>query len=697
MGELDDEKASKNDQRLADIHARHLAEFDEIQSAVHDERLQCLQDRRFYSIAGAMWEDGLGDQFANLPKFEMNKVHQSIIRIESEYRSNRISVNFIPKDGAESETAENITGMYRADEQDSCGNEAYDNAFQEAVGGGFGAWRLRACEEDEYDGENENQNISIEPIFDADSCVFWDLGSKRKDKSDAKRCWVLSAFTPNGYKETYGDDPSTWPKNITQSMFDWSTPQQVYVAEVYEIELVKDTIYTMRDLDGAETKYTQDEYNEKAQTLAATGYKLSRRRDIKTRKVHKYIENGNAIIEDCGYIAGKEIPIIAQYGKRWFVDGVERMMGHVRLNKDANRLKNMLISKIGQIASLSPIEKPIFYPAQVQGHEQRWADDAVEQYPYALVNPLYDAQGTIMPVAQIGFTKPPSLPPALVALLQTTETDMQDMLGNTTAGDMVGANQSSLAIEMRQISRDVRSFIYIDEAALARKRSGEVWLSMKKDIEVNPRKVKSVSEQGKRSFVELMKPVQGDDGATTYENDLNKTAFDVIADVGASFQSKKEATVRNLTNLLQIVAPTDQEQAAIITASILMNMDGEGLTDLKAYTRKRLVSQGIVKPTDDEQKQLDEAQAAQQQQPPDANTQYLISSAAKADADAAKSHAQTVQVVADTEKTQAETQQIIEGLGAEARAQLAAMVQKLLGTQVQPPTPQQQPPQDTMQ
>ena len=47
------------------------------------------------------------------------------------------------------------------------------------------------------------------------------------------------------------------------------------------------------------------------------------------------------ILEDAGYIAGKCIPIVVVYGKRWFVDNIERCMGHVRLAKDAQRLKTL--------------------------------------------------------------------------------------------------------------------------------------------------------------------------------------------------------------------------------------------------------------------------------------------------------------------------------------------------------------------
>jgi hypothetical protein len=183
------------EQRLANLHAEALAEFDNIQSALRDERLQCLADRRFYSLAGSQWEGPLGEQFENKPRFEVNKVHLSVIRIINEYRNNRITVDFVSKDGDEyDKLADACDGLYRADEQDSVADEAYDNAFEEAVGGGFGAWRLRTVYEDDEDPDDDRQRIKIEPIYDADSSVFFDLEAKRQDKSDAKRCFVITSM-----------------------------------------------------------------------------------------------------------------------------------------------------------------------------------------------------------------------------------------------------------------------------------------------------------------------------------------------------------------------------------------------------------------------------------------------------------------------------------------------------------------------
>ena len=138
------------EQRFQNIHQQALTEFDRVQSSLRDERLQCLQDRRFYSIAGAQWEGPLGDQYENKPRFEVNKIHLSVIRIINEYRNNRIAVDFVSKDGdTDTKLAETCNGLYRADERDSMAEEAYDNAFEEAVGGGFGAWRLRTVYEDD--------------------------------------------------------------------------------------------------------------------------------------------------------------------------------------------------------------------------------------------------------------------------------------------------------------------------------------------------------------------------------------------------------------------------------------------------------------------------------------------------------------------------------------------------------------------
>ena len=645
-----------NDQRLTNLHTEALRQFNDIQTALRDERLQCLQDRRFYSLCGAQWEGPLWDQYENKPKFEVNKIMLAVIRIVNEYRNNRITVDYVSKDGTDNaKLAEVCDGLYRADEQASVADEAYDNAFEEAVGGGIGAWRLRTVYEDEENDEDDRQRIRMEPIFDADSSVFFDLNAKRQDKSDAKYAFVVTSMTRESYKETYNDDPTDWPKIIHQYEFDWATPDVVFVAEYYKVEEKTETIRIFEAIDGTEERYTAKDFeNDETleETLMAIGTREVRQKRVKRMRVRKYIMSGGRVLEDAGYIAGKCIPIVVVYGKRWFVDNIERCMGAVRLAKDAQRLKNMQLSKLGEISALSSIEKPIMTPEQVAGHQLMWAEDNLRDYPYLLINPITGPDGNTQAAGPLAYTKSAAIPPAMAALLQITEQDMQDILGNPQGADKIVSGVSGKAVELIQTRVDMQTFIYMSNFAKGMKRSGEIWLSMARDIYTEEkRKMKTIAPTGDSNVVELMKPmIDTETGAMVMENDLSTATFDVVAEVGPSSSSKRAATVRALTGMLQIT--TDPETAQVLTAMAMMNMEGEGLSDTNAYFRKKLLRMGVVQPTEDEAQEL---MAEMQGKPQDPNAMYLQAAAEEAMAKAAKARADTVETVASAELKRAQT------------------------------------------
>ena len=654
-------------ERLATVHEDALQEFNDIQSAMREGRLQCLEDRRFYSIAGAQWEGNLAEQFNNKPRFEVNKIHLSVMRIINEYRNNRITVDFVSKDGtSDDKLADTCDMLFRADEQDSGADEAYDNAFEEAVGGGFGAFRLRTEYEDEYDEENDNQRIRIEPIYDADTTVFFDMDAKRQDKSDARLCYVLTAMTRDSYKAIWNDDPDTWPHEIHQNEFDWSTPDMVFVAEVYRVEEASELIRTFQSIDGEETRYSEKDFADDPELenmLMATGQVEVRQKRVKRRKIHKYIMSGNSILEDSGYIAGTEIPVVPVYGKRWYIDNIERCMGHVRMAKDAQRLKNMQLSKLGEISALSTTEKPIFAAEQVAGYEMMWAEDNLKNYPYLLINTMTDANGNEALAGPVAYTKPPQIPPALAGLLQITEQDISDLLGNQQNGEQMVSNISGKAVELIQSKIDMQTYIYMSNMAKSIKRCGEIWLSMARDVMVESgRKLKGIGSQGQMSTVELAKPVLNPDtGAVEYENDLSKAKFDVAVEVGPSSESRRAATVRSLMGMMQLA--TDPETQQVLGSMAMLNMEGEGIADVRDFFRNRLIKMGVVKPTAEEQQALlEELQQAQSQQAPDPQAQYLQAAAMEAQAKAGQAQANTAYTLARAEETKAKTVETLAGI-----------------------------------
>ena len=672
--------AKTKQERLAAIHIEAIVDFDAIQGACREQRMQCLQDRRFYSISGAQWEGPIGDQFENKPRFEFNDVHLAVIRIVNEYRNNRITVDFQPKDGSDNdEFADVCDGLYRADEQRCTANEAYDNAFEEGAAGGLGAWRLRAVYEDDEDDENEAQRIEIEPIFDADSCVFFDLGAKRQDKSDAKRCYVLTPYPVAEYIEEFNDNPASWPKGIHQSEFDWFTPDLVWVAELYRVEEKSELVRFFTGLldDGEELRITEAEIEDDPamlDELLATGFREVRQKRIKRRVIHKYLMSGGSILEDCGIIPGRCIPVVPYYGKRWVVDGVERCMGHVRLAKDAQRLKNMLLSWLAEMSARFDIEKPILTPEQVLGHATMWAEDNIKKFPYLLINPMTDENGQRMASGPVGYTKAPNIPPAMAALAQIASQALQDLLGNQQAGEEVQPNMSGKAMELVQTRLDMQVFIYVSNFAKAMKRSGEVWLSMMKDIAVEKgRKMKTLGENGQASSV-LINHEAYDKETETVEtqNDFARAAYEVVVDVGPSSTSRRAATVRSLTGLMQMTQ--DPETQSVLSGLAIMNLEGEGISDVRDFFRAKLVRQGVLKPTKDEAEKL--AQEMQNQQP-DPQAQALLAMAEEATAKAGKARADTVETIASADLKVAQTAKTYAEISSTENADLIAGVESL--------------------
>jgi len=497
-------------------------------------------------------------------------------------------------------------------------------------------------------------------------------------------------MTRDSYMEIYNDDPTDWPKIIHQYEFDWATPDIVFVAEYYKLEEKSETIRIFQAIDGTEERYTATEFeNDETleETLMAIGTREVRQKRVKRMKVRKYIMSGGKVLEDAGYIAGKCIPIVVVYGKRWFVDNIERCMGAVRLAKDAQRLKNMQLSKLGEISALSSIEKPIMTPEQVAGHQVMWAEDNLRDYPYLLINPVTGADGGTQIMGPVAYTKSAQIPPAMAALLAITEQDMQDILGNPQGADKMVSGMSGKAVELIQTRVDMQTFIYMSNFAKGMKRCGEIWLSIAREIYTeDKRRMKTIAPSGEAGMVELMQPmIDQETGEIKMANDLSDAAFDVVADVGPSSSSKKQATVRALTGMLQLTQ--DPETAQVITAMAMMNMEGEGLNETNAYFRKKLLRMGAVKPTDDESQEL---MAEMQGQPQDPNAMYLQAAAEEAMAKAAQARASTVKTVADAELSRAKTVETLSNVDMDSQDHALKLAEEIGGV-VQQQTATTQP------
>lgn len=636
-----------------DVHERALIRFNEISSATREERMLSLEDRRFLFIQGAQWEGLWGEQFENSIRVQINKVQRGHDKIINDYRANRFMVEYRPVgDNGDDDTAELLNGLMFADMYRSKGQQALDNAFAEGVGGGFGAWRLCNEYEDESDPDNDHQRIRIEQIADADVRVFFDLDSKLYDKSDARRAYVLHSMTIPAFQEEFGKDRiSSWPENRARAnWFDWFRPNVVYVAEYYEVEHVKRElkIYT-RAATNEEYRYWTEDLEDDTDTYYKDRGFTVRTRKIPRRRVHKWILSGAEILEDCGYIAGECIPIIPFYGKRVFIDNIERFKGHVRDAKDPARVYNAIISSLVEKSSLSPRELPIFAPEQVEGLQAHWRDMNIERHPYALANPLIDPQtGSIVSVGPQSYIKPPDVPPVQAALIQQTGADIAEITNGDDGSMEIKSNVSGEAMDIAAGRVDAKSFVYMDNFKQSVQRFGEVYYSMSKEVYCEEgREVETMDEDGGTEMAILGEsytdPVTK---AFTKRYDLSQGRFNVVANVTEATATRRDKTVRAMNAIAQSAAQgQDFEMAKAALLTGIKNMDGEGMDQLKAWAHKQSVAIGL-----DEMTEQEKAEASQNQQP-DPQALALTAQADALKAQAGKLEADTNLSVVKAEET----------------------------------------------
>jgi Phage P22-like portal protein len=668
-----------------DVHDRAIKRFEQTYKASQEARLLCVADRRFVNKRGAMWGGPEAKLFDSKPRFEFNKIYGAISRAVSEYRNNRVTVSFTPPDDADKqmvELAEQMNSYFRECEHASSGQDAFDNGFEEAYTGGIGGWRLVPCYEDEDDEENEHQTIRLESIPEADQRLFLDNGALREDKSDGKWGFLLTPLSEENYTDEYGDDMASFERGrFDAEVFDWRADDVVWVAEYFEVEEKRRKVQMWVSITGEEQRHnvkTLEEDPGIAARLTALGWKMSYERTLKEKCVRKYIINGAEVLEDCGLIPGPNIPLVQTNGRRTVIDGVEHLMGEVRLSMDAQRLKNMQLSKLAEISALSAVEKPYFTPSQVKGHEKAHSEDSVNNAPYLLLNPVIDPiTGAMLPAQPIAYTKPPQVPQALAALLQMTDMDMADILGRPQEADKLVSNISGEAVDMIQTRVDAKTFVYTSNHAKALKRTGVIFLGMVKALLTEEgRKVKGIGKSGESKVFTLFKQsADVDTKAVTMSGDTTKAdKLECVVDVGPSSTSKRASTVRALTGMIGVTQ--DPETLKILNSAVMLNMEGEGLEDMRPYFRKQLVQMGALEPNEEEKIAMAQAQANAK---PDPNAVYLEAMARKADADGQLS-------MAKIEETKAKIMQLLDGVETANVQQVIALLDAMNQPAVPAPT-----------
>jgi hypothetical protein len=614
-------------------------------------RERAADDTVFYYVT--QWDDGLLGDTELQYRGEFNVIRKAGRQIMADLRANPIQVDFDPKAGTRQDGADLLDGLYLSDDRVNSTQESYDNASNEAVVCGIGAWELYTEYESNRAG-NENQVIRRRPIYEANSNCFFDPNSKSLDKSDAMYVSILTAYSFEGYEELYeeltgeesnGNTMDSFANPEESYSFPWVTGknESVYVVTFYHKKKVKDKIITLVDPVGETLMLRESDLTDVMDDMLDMGYEVQEERSIERWQVTKYLASGSEILSE-DIIAGENIPVVPTYGERAFVEGEEHYEGVTRLAKDPQRLRNFQMSYLADIVSRSPRPKPIFNPEQLQGFEFMYdTAGADNNYPYMLMNSK-DGNGQPLPLGPVSQMPEQQVPQALMLSMQESRMAVEDVANPGLPNDIADTDLSGKAVQQLQQRLDQQSIVYQQNLKHAKRRDAEIYASMATVVYDAPREVTLTLPDGSRKKESIMSSVQDSEtGDLVVLNDLTNMEFDVFADIGPSYTNKKEQTIEQIQNMIGSAAQAgDPALVKLLVLKQAALVDGVAFDDVRDYANKQLMLMGVKEPETPEDQQFMQQQQEQQQQP-DAN--MVIAMAAQGEAEASQMNAQTKQAV----------------------------------------------------
>lgn len=607
-----------------------MLDIDQIKSFVDKDYVhnQVTRERAADDLVFAwitQWDDGLLGATQLQYRGEFNVLRKAMREIIADLKSNPVQIDFQPIDDDKEDSADFLDGKYRATSRENTSIESFDNAQQEATICGVGAWRLKNKYRSMRNGDKK-QVIVREPLYEANNNVFWDNNAKLLDKSDATRCCILWPYTVDGYKSFYsnltGDDyddidiPQNFKSPEQSYAFPWLGGENnyIYVGEFYHREVIKDKILTFVDLFGQEEEFYESLLDdEQFDALEAKASELIDEKDVERSKVTLYIVTGSEII-DSYEVPGGNIPVVPYYGERAFVEGQEHYEGIVKLAKDPQRLRNFQMSYLADIVSRSPRRKPIFDPRQIAGFEHMYEESGADNnYPYYLINTV-GVNGVPLGLGPVGEMPEQPIPSALAASIQLSREAINDVAKSGAPSDISDPDLSAKAIVALQNKIELQSMVYQENGKHAKRRDAEIFAAMASVVYDSPRKESIVLPDGTQKTVVVMDEVLDEKGNIITLNDVSGIEFDVYADIGPSYNSRKEETRERLSLMIQAVDPSDPMRR-ILMLTLMQLTDGVDFRDVRDYARKELILAGVKPPDTDEEKEMMARIASQPKQP----------------------------------------------------------------------------------
>lgn len=616
------------------------------------------QDMEFAFMPDTQWDEWMAQTRAGRPMYTVNKLRQAMKQITNDQRQNRPQAKVRAVEDSDADLAEIRQGLIRNIDQTSEADRARDTAFQFAVGGGYGVWRVNYGYED--DG-GFDMVIRKEEISNPYTVVF-DPAAKAKDRRDARFAFVDSAWARSSFRAKWPDAKLVSVDDCSETNRDWFQEEEVTVSEYWYKTSETYTLVLMSN--GA--SYDEAEIADVMDEMAQAGITVQRRRRATREKVWQCIVSGAEILEGPNEWAGRFIPLVPVWGEILNLGGKETFFGAVRFGKDAQRMYNYERSTFIEVLSDQPYS-PFMAPAEsLAGYEGQWNSLKTKRPPVL----LYKSNPELPNAGKPSREPTAQFPAALAQAAAISSDDIKAATGIYDASLGARSNETSgRAILARQREGDVANFDYIDNLSYAMKYDFEITNDLITKIYDTERQIRIIGDDGAEKVIRVNQAVVDQQtGRQVTLNDLSQGRYDIAVTIGPSYTTQRMEAAEAMMQLANDPSPLGM----VAKYGFIKSLDMPGLEDVRKAARKIVVQAGLLDPEEG-----DEPPAQQQPSP------EQIAQAQKAEADAQKSQAQSVSYMASAEKDAAQADSIrLDNLTKEQEAQLQQLYRTFLTTQI---------------
>lgn len=638
-----------------DLHKEMLHRHKAARDFYRDQYELAREDMEFAFLPESQWDAWMTQTRKGRPMYTVNKLRQAMKQITNDQRQNRPQAKVRAVEGGDVELAEIRQGLIRNIDSASDADRARDTAFQFAVGGGVGYWRVTTGYEDDSGFE---QVIKKEEISDPYAVTF-DPASRNKDRRDARYAFIDTVWSRAAFRERWPDAELVSVATTTDLNRDWFNEDSVTLAEYFyktteRVEIVLMSDGAVYDMDAKFESVRED--------LAMQGVTEQRRRYVDRTHVWHCIVSGAEILEGPTEWAGRFIPIVPVWGEILHLDGRDQFFGAVRFAKDAQRMYNYERSTFIEVLADQPYSPFMADAKSIEGYTTQYENMRTAKPPVL----LYNADPSKPNGGKPSREAPPAFPAALAQAAAISSDDIKAATGIYDASLGARSNETSgRAILARQREGDVANFDYIDNLSFAIKYDFEITSDLISKIYDTERQIRIIGEDGAEKVVEVNRPIL--DQATQQWvtlNDMTRGRYDISVTVGPSYTTQRMEAAEAFMQLANDPSPI----GAVAKLGFLEALDAPGMDHIKKAARKMLVAQGIMEPEEGE-----EPPQPQQPNPKDI-------------ADAEKNAAQAAKYGAEAEGQQLDNQQRAFQMGVQ-------MGQFGMGPPMPQPQPEQWPPQ----